>query len=175
MNIKSLIYIIAVVLLVFCSCELDNESYSTVPHIEGRDLTVEVGYDELGNKVKNVCLEFYVIDGDGDIGIDESEGYPYVGDSVFNFFCTFYSVDNGIPIEDSLIDDSSKCFTIPYIEYSGLDPTLKASVFINWQMTDQGVVKLPYDSIFCEFFILDRAFHKSNIAFSDTVLYDVSK
>jgi len=136
---------------------------------------VEWGYDELGNKVKNVRLEFYVIDGDGDIGIDETEGYPYVGDSIYNFFCQFYSVSNGVVVKDSIMDDSSKRFTIPYIEGTGLDPTLKATVYIDWQITEQGEVGWPYDSVFCEFYILDRAFNKSNIALSDTILYNLKK
>ncbi|NJO88748.1 MAG: hypothetical protein HC831_07120 [Chloroflexia bacterium] len=55
------------------TCEVPR-SFPDTPEIEFKSLLIENGEDILGNKVKLVVLTVNVKDGDGDIGIQYSNG-----------------------------------------------------------------------------------------------------
>lgn len=150
--------ILAILLLAIFSCK-KPESYSEIPEISFKDIRIENTYDTLDNQIKRVFLTFYVIDGDGDIGLDTSEHYPpYDTSSVYyhNLFINEFEKIDGIyePIDLTV----PLFYRIPNIVQKGKNKTLKADVIIKLDYT------LPslYDTIKYEFFIYDRALHKSN-------------
>jgi len=163
-------YISSILLILFLaiySCK-KPEQYSEIPEISFKNINIENTYDTLDNQIKRVILTFYVIDGDGDIGLDTSEHYPpYDTSSVYyhNLFITESEKKNGIyePIDLTV----PLYYRIPYIVQKGKNPTLKADIIIK---IDYSIPSL-YDTIKYDFFIYDRAFHKSNtVSTSDIIL-----
>ncbi|OFX27834.1 MAG: hypothetical protein A2033_17475 [Bacteroidetes bacterium GWA2_31_9] len=162
--------ILAILLILFIaiySCK-KPEQYSEIPEISFKDIRIENTYDTLDNHIKRVYLTFYVIDGDGDIGLDTSEHYPpYDTSSVYyhNLFIDEFEKINGIyePIDLTV----PLYYRIPNIVQKGKNKTLKADIIIKLDYT------LPslYDTIKYDFFIYDRALHKSNtVSTSDIIL-----
>ncbi|OFX42418.1 MAG: hypothetical protein A2046_13410 [Bacteroidetes bacterium GWA2_30_7] len=156
-----------ILFLAIYSCK-KPEQYSEIPEISFKNINIENTYDTLDNQIKRVILTFYVIDGDGDIGLDTSEHYPpYDTSSVYyhNLFITESEKKNGIyePIDLTV----PLYYRIPYIVQKGKNPTLKADIIIK---IDYSIPSL-YDTIKYDFFIYDRAFHKSNtVSTSDIIL-----
>ncbi len=91
--LKSKILYFIVSLLIFVNCKKIND-YSTTPSIEFVNSEVKTGTDLLGNKSYKVTLQFYLIDGDGNVGLPNNAGKPYVGDSAFNFFSQLFFLKN---------------------------------------------------------------------------------
>lgn len=170
MKIKllNIIYFLLAALLVFVACEVDNTEYSSTPSIKFLNSEVGFGFDLIGNEVKLLTLEFYLIDGDGDFGLPESPEPPYVGDSAFNYFFDLYYIENSELILSPILEDSAKYYRIPYLPTYGLDPTLKANVYIDYEFTK---TLFPYDSVMFAFYVMDRAFNKSNVEWTDTIVF----
>ncbi len=150
-------------------CEVDENNYSIIPEIEFINTEHYYDIDTNGFSMDKVKLEFYLVDGDGDIGLRADMGWPYVGDSSMNFFPTMYVMSNGEFIQDTLL--KVKGYTIPYIDAIGLDKTLKANIFVDFEYSWRNVYPIPLDTIMYSFYVLDRAFHKSNIANTDTIVF----
>jgi len=168
------IFVILILLVVSQSCEIDKNRYSDVPFIEFIDSKESIGLDDLEVEVYKLQIEFYLIDGDGDVGLPNGElPSPYIGDSAFNFFPILYYFEKGELILDTIATiDTARNFIIPSVEKVGLDKTLKANVYIDFEYS----VKLfPYDSIMYSFYVMDRAFNKSNIEWTDTIVFPVRK
>lgn len=157
---------------VFWACEVDSNNYSVIPNVEFVNAEASFSVDILGNETKKVSLEFYLIDGDGDVGLWEGIGLPYVGDSSKNYFSDLYFIKDGELFEDTLVLDSAKNFIIPYLGNFGLDNTLKANVIIDYEYTVGNVVDFPYDSVMYSFYVMDRLFHVSNVDWSDTIVFN---
>lgn len=153
----------------FCACEIDSDKYQNTPKVEFLNSLDSIAHDPLGNLIKKIQIEFYLIDGDGDVGLYGGMGYPYVGDSSWNYFSSCYYIQNGEILEDTLLIDSVRNFTIPFIETQGLDETLKANVFITYETLTASL--FPYDSLLFSFYVVDRAFNKSNIEWTDTIVF----
>ncbi len=156
----------------FIGCEVDNGNYSKIPDIEFLNAKSGFSTDLLGNETKQVKLEFYLIDGDGNVGLSYHDTiFPFIGDSVFNYFSDIFYLKNGKWYKDTLVLDIAKDFIIPKLdEYLGLDKVLKANVFIDYEYTLQGNL-FPYDTIMYSFYIYDRSLNKSNVEYSDTIVF----
>jgi hypothetical protein len=146
--------------VLFGSCNIDTGNYPDEPSIEYKSAEAAIIYDTLKeNFVKTVKLHFYVIDGDGDIGIELS-------DTGTNVFMKMYHFAN-----NSFSPDTAKLkYSIPYIDNSGQDETLKADIYIDIEYNN-----LAYDTIYQEFYITDRAGHRSNTEMTDTLVFIGSK
>lgn len=163
------IYLFSILLLTITSifsCK-KPEQYSEIPEITFKNILIENTYDTLDNQIKRVNLNFYVVDGDGDIGLDTSEHYPpYDTSSVYyhNLFITESQKKNGIfePIDLTV----PLYYRIPYIVQKGKNKTLKADIFIKIDYT----IPSLYDTIKYDFYIYDRAFHKSNTVSSSEIV-----
>jgi len=98
---------------------------------------------------------FHVLDGDGDIGLKDSE------EGVNDVFMTLYRKDGNEMVIDTVASPRYK-YRIPYAMPLGQDKTLDAdiSIDIGFLYTAEG--ELPYDTIMFEFYIKDRAGNISN-------------
>lgn len=147
------------------SCELENTDYPNEPQIEFLRTKVEFDENALGQEQINIKLTFYLIDGDGDVGLlDFDTVPPYEA----NFFPSFYSVVNGEIIQDTtFIADK---YRIPWVGDLGQDKALKAEVSVDFEYPFSEQFPFPYDSILYSFYMLDRSLNESNIAWTDTVV-----
>lgn len=159
--------ILVITLIAFFSCKKPDQ-YSEIPEIKFNNIAIENTYDQLDNPIKRVYLNFSVIDGDGDVGLDTSETYPpYDTSSVYyhNLFITEFEKKNGVyEVIDLKVPLN---FRIPDIVQEGKNKTLKANI----TLTLDYLIPSIYDTIKYSFYIFDRAFHKSNtVSSSDIIL-----
>lgn len=148
-------------------CKSIND-YSNIPSIEFVKHKAQTSEDALGNKTHKVQIEFYITDGDGNVGLPNNAKKPYVGDSAFNYFSELFYLENGKWLNDTLVLSSTKNFIIPYLDnFLGSNKLLKANVFIDYEYVS---LLFKHDTIKYSFYVLDRDFNKSNVAFSDTIV-----
>jgi hypothetical protein len=146
---------------------LKTEPVSRIPQITFKSFQLYDYIDTLlGNKIKRGVLEFSFIDGDADIGIItpfDSNQPPEFNYNVFLF--PFKKVDGRYIKID--IDTTGKVSPPPFyrIEFDpkltrvGQNKTIKGIISIN---IDYYVLP-DYDTLRYDFYITDRAMHKSNI------------
>ncbi len=166
---------VLIVLISFLTACPKSQSYPEEPAIDFEQVQLKDSIDLLGNKNKLYILRFGVTDGDGDIGLKEEDTTGiYDPDSLYsdNLFTTLYEIVNG----DTVKIDSGKQrnFRIPYVQPEGQNKTLIADIFIDIVFSYNGDGVLPYDSIYFDFYIVDRQFHKSNIQSSPVLKLDTT-
>ena len=159
------------VMIMIMSCK-KVETYPDIPEVHFKSYTAEDSVDVLGNEIKLVELVFTFVDGDGDIGLKQSDTIPpYVGKYKNNFFSTLYVKDNGKYKEVENIAVSN--YTIPYIEPQGQNKTLKADVKVKFEYTisQENDSLFNYDTMMYKFYIVDRALHQSNIDSTSDIVF----
>jgi len=149
-------------LSVFFSCT-KPEKYSTTPKISYIEIPVKDTLDQLGNSIKRCMLTYYLIDGDGDIGFEEGDTVsPYQIDGLYynNLLITMYKLVDGIYYRvDTPEIGTPFYFRTKHIEPIGQNKTLKCSIYVNLDFDYPS----SWDSIKFDFFMYDRALHKSNV------------
>lgn len=156
------ILIFIAVVLAITACR-KPQTYSDIPAITFQSFTKQVTTDLLGNKILRGRLSFYLIDGNGDIGLHDSDTTsPWSpGTEYFNnLHLTFYNVENGVNIEDTA---RSTAYRTPYIEPKGQNKLRKCTIIIDIDYEYDASNHLPFDSIMYTFYIYDRALNMSNI------------
>ena len=120
-----------------------------------------------------ICeLSFIVIDGNGDIGLKESDTIgPYNKDSIYyyNLFIkefekigdNFYEVSNKFP----------RNYRVPYLTPEGQNKNLKANIKVNIEYSYNDRNPLPFNIFKYEFFLVDRQLQHSNIDTSSTIFF----
>ena len=157
--------IIGLIVFSFASCK-KLETYPTTPHISFKSLQYR---DTISSHLENqdpviqsvITLTFDVKDGDGDLGLTES-------DSSININLTVYGKSKGKWIESTLKRSTSMPNLEPNGQNKAVYATIKYDAIYNVKNTAER--DLPYDTIKCEFYILDRAKHKSNIDTSGAIV-----
>ena len=156
-------------LVTFFSCQ-KIEKVSPVPEINFKSFTVTDAYDTLGNRIKLGELVFSFIDGDADIGVDQT---AQPGDSnYYNLFLIPYKKVDGVYSEievDPYLPPLN--YRIPYdsrMDRVGQDKTLKGEISLDIQYQ----VVPPYDTIRYDFYVRDRAYHKSNVASTTDITFN---
>jgi hypothetical protein len=149
MSAKILYLISFLILLV--SCEKEDQ-YSDIPEIKYKNFTMAV---ETENGFENTIgrLTFTFTDGDGDIGIDpnaETANDTTITE-VYNTFITRFYKDNQF-VRDTIIT-----YIIPFLEGGVYREYLKGEIEIKIYFNN-----FPYDTLMFDFYIYDRANHKSN-------------
>ncbi len=169
-----LIYIsvlVSIIAFIFFACD-PPKAYPETPDVKFKSLSIANSYDTLGNPIKLLYLTISVIDGDGDIGIKYSNNdiYPGFGDlDSTDLFIKLFEKKEGEFIE---VDFKLPLnYATPFLELKGQDKTLKADLEIK---IEEPLVDtfLAYDTIKYNFFIYDRALHKSNTAESPEIPVD---
>ncbi|MBI5219677.1 MAG: hypothetical protein HY958_12175 [Bacteroidia bacterium] len=148
------ILIPAVVIGFVFSCRKPKK-YSDIPEIHYKSFYLRDTNDQLNN-VKMGTLTFSFIDGDGDIGLRQGDTFPPYDSSKYNLFTTlFQKTDSGF--EEIHLDNPN--YRLPYIDVSeGQNKTVKGDIKIDFTYN----YPLKYHTIKYKFYIMDRAFHKSN-------------
>ena len=163
----SIFFILFAGWVLFFSCR-KIESYPVIPSIEFRSFTIrDTFYTSLGSQGKVGELIFSFVDGDGDIGF-LSDSIATDTTSIYDLFLTLYEKLNG---EFFKVDDLEPPlnYHLPYIEREGQNKTLKGEIQVKIEYFELFKELLNYDTIKFEFFIIDRAFHKSNVEETDTI------
>jgi hypothetical protein len=150
---------------VLFGCEVESVDYPPEPQIEYLNTEVSTSKNILDQTQIGIKVTFYVIDGDGDIGLTQNDIYPPYD---ANFFPVFYGIKDGVMnIDTNFVADR---YRIPYVGNLGQDNTLKARVSVDFEYPYNDIFPFIYDSVVYSFYIQDRALNKSNIAWTDTIV-----
>lgn len=165
---KKLFYLsLTVCILIFAfSCKKQNNTDSETPQISFSNF---VWADK-----QHAILTFNFKDGDGDIGLQQSDTAEYDFWMRYNYkspttgqFVTYYHAIPGLPAT-SLIDSNIFTYRIPYIDNKSKIKSLDGQIIVNLNgyippfyrpNSNDSLLHVRYD-----FYIYDRARHKSNVA-----------
>lgn len=145
-----------VILLTGCP---EIQTLPDTPKIEFESFTLSEKTDDLGNEILLGELVFLFEDGDGDIGMPESDSIAPNDSSQYNLFLKLYKKINMQYIEVGRDELGAPLFyRIPYIEpREGQNKTLQGNIKIDFEYPT-----LDYDTIRYDFYMYDRARNKSN-------------
>lgn len=181
---------IFLVLAVSCG---EFETLSPIPEIQYKSFNYDYVYDSsLDQSILMRVLEFTFVDGDADLGVyddvHKNTNYP---DSVrYGIFISLHERVDGAYYErffteeteegtDSAGNPKYRTDTLvlhqlfPYestLDRVGQNKTVQGTVRVGLLMTNN----LPYDTMRLEFYIRDRALHKSNIEYTDDFTNEVN-
>ena len=163
-NLKNIIFLSILILLIiiFSACPTPQQ-YPIIPQLTFKQVILSDTVDLLGNDVKIFKLRFGIIDGDGNIGLKDSDtSGVYHPDSLYNknLFTILFEIINGDTVE--VAPEKQRNFRVPYVEPEGQNKTLIAEIYIDIEFTYQQSGELPYDSVMYNFYIFDRDLNKSN-------------
>jgi hypothetical protein len=167
MRINNYTVLILIILFPLGSCH-KIETLSKIPAIKFNSFAVFDTLDPLGNQSKGGRLNFDFEDGDGDLGLQvPSEDQA---DST-NLFFTLYRKTDGVmtpaPPDDPLTPSS---YRIPYMVRLGQNKILKGNISVVFLY----LFYSPTDTISYDFYIRDRALHKSNVASTSEIVISVN-
>ena len=147
------------------SCKVESVNYPPEPQIEYLGVIVSVELNALEQMQTGIELSFYLIDGDGDVGLTQSDTFPPYD---VNFFPTLFGIKDGdMKVDTNLIANK---YRIPDVGELGQDNTLKATIIVDLVYPYNSLIVSPYDSVVYSFYMIDRALNKSNIAWTDTII-----
>jgi hypothetical protein len=135
--------------------------YSEIPEIKF------ISFEHLSSK--DGLLSYYFQDGDGDLGLDETDDKPpFNMDSIYfyNFFCDYYEKQNGVFVK---IDSVEVNGVLEPFSLNARFPRLSVleNESINGEiyhkMEPYRIAESPNDTVKLVFFIVDRALHHSNV------------
>lgn len=143
-------------------------SYPDTPIIDYKSFALYSTIDDLGNEIFIGKMEISFTDGDGDIGLSQPDSSAIADSLKFNFFTSLYSMNNGV-FEKVSGKEGEQNFRIPYISREGQNKTLKGLLYIDFEykISENDPI---YDTIFYTFYLVDRAFHRSNTDTSEVVI-----
>lgn len=159
-SFRIIFFVPAVLIFILTACPTPQQ-YPVEPQIEFKKVTLSDRIDILGNHFKNYQLSFTFIDGDGDIGLKESDTTGiFAPESKYynNLFFKVYEIKNG----KKIIVNDTLAYRTKYIQPLGQNKTLKADILIDYPFKILND-KLEYDSVLFEFYMADRQQHESNI------------
>lgn len=163
---KIRIYILIVLLgLGLYSC-YEIQTYPPTPSIEFIEFYTTDSSDILGNTIYYGELRFSFVDGDGDLGYQETTDTSLTEEQK-TIFITEYKMEDGEfrEIEQAI----PLTYRMEYFETSGNNKTLKGEIRI--QDLNHYASSLN-DSIKYNFYIKDRAGNISNTAETDTIIFN---
>ena len=146
-------------LTLFFACK-KRESFSDIPYLEFRHYELKDSVDALGNITKLCELHIYFTDGDGDIGLFESDTIaPYD----YNLFVNYFEMYN-----DSLQQinvNPPYHIRMPNLTPTGQNKSLKVDV-----KYDVNVTYRNSDTIKFELKLFDRALNESDWVSSPLII-----
>ena len=165
--------ILTVAILILASGCRKIEIYPDEPQITFKEVFVKDSTDILNNPIKFVKLTFELIDGNGDVGLNESDTTgPFHRDSLYyyNLFIKEYE-----KIGDSFVEVTDvkfpRNYRIPDLTPAGQNKTLKATVDIEMEYRYSAANPLPFNEFKYYFYLYDRALNKSNTDTSTLILF----
>jgi hypothetical protein len=165
-TIKNL-FIIIIVAIALNSCKKIVQ-LPAVPRIEFTSFAIFDTVDILGNHAKGGRLKFYFEDCDGDLGLDVPNDNQT--DTTNLFFTLFRK--KGTNMVPAASNDPLKpsSYRIPYMERLGRNKILKGTISITFLY----LFYSPADTIRYDFYIMDRALNKSNVASTGEIILSKS-
>lgn len=144
--------IFSILILVGISSCFKPEVYPPEPHIEFTSFTYKDTLDGLENPGLIGTLEFFFVDGDGDVGFDTTSPQKNT------IFMEKYAMHNGAEV---LLDfDVPLQYFVPIFKISEPDLALKGDMIVH-DLNE--TFPFFYDTIMYKFYIVDRAGNKSNV------------
>ena len=129
------------------------EEFPIEPHIEFIEFIKY--YNDTLDLFDKGLLKFSYTDGDGDIGLEESDSLPPYD---FNLFIDYFEYRNGIFIKVEDLDPPLHA-RIPMLTPKGRHKAIKGEI--------EDLIDLNYfsdiDTVKYQIYIMDRALHKSNV------------
>jgi hypothetical protein len=154
-------YLVMLLLLVACK-KIVN--YPDEPVISFTSVFSKDSSDVLDNPVKRVTLTFHLTDGNGDVGLSNSDTTgPFNKDSAFyyNLFLQEYKKENGsfteVPAPGGL-----RRYRIPDLTPTGQNKTLIADISVTIEYPHSMANPLPFNEFRYEFYVADRSLNISN-------------
>ena len=146
------------IILIFISltaCE-SIVSYPDTPIVNYKGFNLYRTTDILGNEILLGKLDIEFTDGDGDIGINQPDSANVADSLKYNLFLTVHEFKNGVlsKIEG---DEGRLNFRVPFMERIGQNKTLKGTITVDIEYKI-----LEYEIIAYSFYLMDRAFNRSN-------------
>jgi hypothetical protein len=137
--------------------------YSDIPEIKF------ISFEEI-NQTEGI-LVFYFQDGEGDIGLNDTDLYPPFDTAsiyYYNFFCDYYEKQNGIFVK---IDSVETPQGIKPLNFNGRIPRLSqlplesinGEIYYTISPSYYNPLSPYNDTIQLQFYIVDRKLNKSNI------------
>jgi hypothetical protein len=172
-HFRKYIIIFGLIILVFAQCR-KIEVYPDEPQISFIEVLAKDSVDVLDNKIKHVTLKFKVIDGDGDIGLDEADTLgPFSRDSAYyyNLFITEYEKvgDEFIEVTDI---EFPRNYRIPNLTPEGQNKTLIANVSVEIEYGYSDLNPLRFTEFKYHYKVVDRSFNFSNTDTSSLIVFD---
>lgn len=153
---KTIIFIFLI--LFFSGCE-KIEEHSDIPEIKFKSFDVKLENTSLNPTLYGI-ITFGFIDGDGDIGFKENSEDTIISNNITDIVIKeFHS--NG-----DLIKDTVGPYYLPYFDKSSYGKSLKGEIKIKMPKTINYI-----DTVYYEFYIIDRAKHQSNIITTPVYIY----
>ncbi|MCD6347916.1 MAG: hypothetical protein J7L96_10895 [Bacteroidales bacterium] len=165
-------FILIVILLTSFSCQ-KIVVYPDEPSVSFKDLIIKDSTDILGNPVKYVKLTFNLIDGNGDVGLDEADTIgPFHRDSAYYYNLIIREHEK---IGDEYVEvgdvEFPRNYRLPDLSPKGQNKTLIADVSVEIEYRYSDLNPLPFTEFKYFFYIVDRALNKSNTDTSTLVVF----
>ncbi len=154
-----LLIIPTIIILIFSQCR-KPEKVSEIPQIKFVDVPVKDTLDDLGNHVRRATLIFTLIDGNGDIGLQDydtlspfNSGSKYYNNLYIDVYKRVQNQQVAIPLKNP------SYFRTKYIEPQGINKVLQCTLKVDLDF----ILPIDFDSCEFVFYMYDRALHQSNI------------
>jgi hypothetical protein len=164
---KKLTYIMIAGMMVLSGCPVP-EVLPDVPRVEFKSFILTEKSNPLGSTILTGELVFDFEDGDGDIGFESySDSLTRPDTLKYNLFLTLHEKVNGKYREIDISELKSKPFyRIPPLDREGQNKTLRGEIQV-----DIEYYTIDYDTLKYSFFIMDRAFHRSNVDTTSEIIF----
>ena len=167
--IKIVLFSITAVAVVSVSCRRIEE-YPPEPSI--KFIEVEKMFNPVDSIFDRGILKFEYVDGDGDIGLEDSDTFPPFNPEskyYYNLIIDFWEVQNGVETEVPLtfynaatqqFDTISLSARIPLLEPKNVKRSITGDIYDTLFIYNYNS---DFDTLFFKFYIVDRALHESNV------------
>ena len=166
-EVKRILYIFAALSVILTGCPAPRV-LPDEPVIEFTSFILDEKTDELGNLTLTGELRFDFQDGDGDIGLDIAYDTIDIPDSImYNLFLTIHEKVDGRYVEvDTSGMETPPYYRVPPLDREGQNKTLSGEIMVDIQY-----FIIQYDTIKYTFFLMDRAFHRSNVDTTTEIVF----
>lgn len=155
--LKALFFILPLPL--FISGCLKSNDYPPEPAIEFMSYAYKDSIDDLGNPAHLGMITFSFTDGDGDLGLAQSDTTP---PHDYNLYVNRIGIIGGVEQAPEELK-----FRIPYITPQGQIKALTGEMDVELDIIP---LLVGYDTLFYELYLLDRALNKSNTITTDHIV-----
>jgi hypothetical protein len=165
--LKRILYILLIATLALAGCPAPK-TLPDVPRVEFKNFILEKKINVLNQELLTGTLTFDFEDGDGDIGFVSSSDSLNAPDSVkYNLFLTLHEMVNGVYRKV----DTSELLSPPYYRIPPLDREGQNKTLMGEISVDIEYFTIDYDTLRYSFYIMDRAYHRSNVDTTDEIIF----